>query len=78
MADIPLFVISLAFLAAIGVLVLFVVLVCGIRADDRHGNLSDRPQSGVERVARRVLGMHAHRPRPDDSAPAPGSHQTRR
>ncbi|MBT2225992.1 hypothetical protein [Nonomuraea sp. NEAU-A123] len=77
MADIPLFVISLALLAAIGVLVLFVVLVCGIRADDRHRNLSDRPHSGVERVARRVL-MHARRPRPDDSTPAPGSHQARR
>ncbi|MBB6351251.1 hypothetical protein FHU36_007834 [Nonomuraea muscovyensis] len=74
--DLPLLVFILMLLAALAVLLLFVVLVYGVRADDRRMNLSDHPHTWGERVTRRVLGMHARRP--DDASKSPNRHKVRR
>ncbi|GAA3168050.1 hypothetical protein [Nonomuraea roseoviolacea] len=67
--DLPLLVLMLALLAALAVVLLFAVLVYGVRADDRRMNLSDDSRSWGVRVTRRVLGMHSRRPDPSGSSP---------
>lgn len=75
--DIALLALCLALLLAVGAVVLFVLVVVGIRSDDRRMNLVRRPRTCVERVARRVLGMHVAS-RPDDATPVPSSRQVGR
>jgi hypothetical protein len=48
--------------SAIGI---FVVLVAGIRSDDRAKNLTGIPRTGTEAVTRRLLGVGVRTPGAD-------------
>ena len=78
MADLALLVLILALLSAVGTLVLFGVLVCGIRAADRRRDLSNNASTPAEQVSRRML-LYSHRhPHTDDTMPAPAPPRARR
>nr|WP_055504933.1 hypothetical protein [Nonomuraea pusilla] len=67
--DIPLVIIILALVAALAVLSLFVVLVAGIRADDRIQDAHKRPRSEIKQLTRRVLLYASPQERPEGDAP---------
>ncbi|MFC4007958.1 hypothetical protein ACFOY2_12045 [Nonomuraea purpurea] len=70
-------IITLALAAALIVLVLFVLAVCGIRADDRRRPFAD-PRSEIEHVTRSVLMYARRQDHPTEAAPTPNPHRDRR
>ncbi|MEV4112393.1 hypothetical protein [Nonomuraea sp. NPDC049695] len=76
--DIPLVIIVLALIAALAVLALFVVLVIGIRADDRTRAPHKGPRSEVEHLTRRVLLYARPQERPGGDVPSSEPERERR
>ncbi|TDB97425.1 hypothetical protein E1267_39850 [Nonomuraea longispora] len=58
-------------MAALVVLALFMVLVCGIRAADRHKDPYQGPRTEVEHMTRSVLMYARRKDRPQQAAPDP-------
>lgn len=72
--DIPLFVLSLALFLAGAVLVTYLLLIVGIRAEDRRMNITAPPRTLIEAVTRRLLGVRVRHH--SDTEPHP--HDARR
>lgn len=75
--DIPLVITILGITAGLAVLVLFLVLVAGIRADDRIKEPHDGPRTEIEHLTRRLLMYANPRKRPEDSRSEPNPDQDR-
>jgi hypothetical protein len=56
------FIIAIAALLCGSAIGIFVVLVAGIRSDDRAKNLTGIPRTGTEAVTRRLLGVGVRTP----------------
>ncbi|MEV4371316.1 hypothetical protein AB0J71_29885 [Nonomuraea sp. NPDC049637] len=76
--DIPLLIITLAVIAGLIVLALFMFAVIGIRADDRHRRPFSLPRSEVEHMTRSVLMYARRKDRPENTKPAPDPNRVRR
>ncbi|MFB9895868.1 hypothetical protein [Planobispora takensis] len=72
--NVPLFVVYLAVFLAAGVLLLFLTLTIGIRAEDRRTDLTAPPRTLVQALTRHLLGAHVQRS--PDAEPEP--HDVRR
>ncbi|MEV4061772.1 hypothetical protein [Nonomuraea dietziae] len=59
--NIPLFIVYLALFLTAGVLLLFAVLIIGIRAEDRRMNMTAPPRTLIETLTRYLLGAHVQR-----------------
>ena len=59
-----------AFLSA-ATIVILVILVAGIRSDDRAKNLTGAPRTRTEAVTRRLLGVGVRTAAADHAAPMP-------
>ena len=57
-------------LSALGVLALLMLVLVGIRAEDRHMSLTSTPRTRTEAVTRRLLGVGTRTP-----GPCPGTNQ---
>ena len=53
---------AVAFLIALGVLALLVLLLAGIRAEERHMTLTGTPRTRAGRLSRRLTGVGVRRP----------------
>ncbi|NRQ35767.1 hypothetical protein HII36_28615 [Nonomuraea sp. NN258] len=76
--DVALMLVLLAVMVALAALALFLVLVCGIRADDRAKEPYRGPRNEVEQLTRRLLIYARPRERPGDVASAPVRDRDRR
>jgi hypothetical protein len=57
-------------LTALGVLALLMLVLVGIRVEDRHMSLTSSPRTRTEAVTRRLLGVGIRTP-----GPCPGNNQ---
>ena len=57
-------------LSALGVLALLMLVLVGIRVEDRHMSLTSSPRTRTEAVTRRLLGVGIRTP-----GPCPGNNQ---
>ncbi|MEQ4719377.1 hypothetical protein [Nonomuraea sp. B19D2] len=69
--DIPLLIVTLALMAALVLLALFLIVAWSIRAGDRLKDPFSAPCSEVEHTARSVLMFARRKDRPEDTTPAP-------
>ena len=63
--------IAIALITALGVLAVLVLVLAGIRAEDRHISLTSTPRTRTEAITRRLLGVGIRTP-----GPCPGNRQT--
>jgi hypothetical protein len=54
---------AVALLTALGVLALLILLVVGIRTEERHMTLTGTPRTRAGRISRRLTGVGVRHPR---------------
>ncbi|MER6828963.1 hypothetical protein ABT352_23490 [Streptosporangium sp. NPDC000563] len=67
--DIPLFIVFFALFLAGAVLVTYLLLIVGIRAEDRRMNITAPPRTLIEALTRRLLGVRVRHDSDTDTHP---------